>query len=239
MSSLPLPDDEQLRKDAQARAFINRELQARFAPEDQVLRDSRARAQAENVPAIQVSPLQGRLLQVLALSCGAQSILEIGSLAGYSGVWLARGLPRDGKLISLEVDPKHAEIARATFAAAGLSNQAEVRVGPALTLLPTLVPIAPFDLIFLDADKRNNPQYLDWAINLSHPGSLIIADNVIRRGRAFQTPPPDESAAGAAAYIHKILGHPRLTSVALPIVTDVFDDNDNSMDGLAISVVRE
>lgn len=239
MSSLSLPDDEQLRKDAQTRAFINRELQTRFALEDEVLRGSRERAQAENVPAIQISPLQGRLLQVLALSCGARSILEIGALAGYSGVWLARGLPRNGKLISLEVDPKHAEIARATFAAAGLSERAEVRVGPALILLPTLVPNAPFDLIFIDADKSNYPQYLDWAINLSHPGTLIVADNVIRRGRAFQTPPPDESAAGAAAYNRKILEHPRLTSVALPIVADAFEDSDSSMDGLAISVVRE
>ncbi len=239
MNSQLLPDEEQLRKDAQTRAFINRELQARFAPEDDVLRGSRARAEAENVPAIQVSPLQGRLLQVLALACGARRILEIGALAGYSGVWLARSLPADGKLISLEVDPKHAEIARATLAAAGLSERAEVRVGPALDLLPTLAPEAPFDLIFLDADKRNNPNYLDWALTLSRPGSLIIADNVIRHGRAFQTPPPDENAAGAAAYIQKILAHPRLVSVAFPIVTDVFDDNDKSMDGLAISVVRD
>jgi caffeoyl-CoA O-methyltransferase len=237
MSNLSLPDDEQLRQDAQTRALINRELQARFAPEDEVLRDSRARAQAENVPAIQVSPLQGRLLQVLALSCGARRILELGALAGYSGVWLARGLPADGKLISLELNSKHAEIARATFAAAGLCQKAEVRVGPALDLLPTLTREAPFDLIFLDADKRNNPNYLDWALTLSRPGSLIITDNVIRHGRTFQTPPPDENAAGAAAYLKKILAHPRLVSVALPIVSDAFDDNDSSMDGIAISVV--
>ena len=233
------PDDEQLRSDAQLRAFINRELQARFAPEDEVLRGSRARAQAENIPAIQISPLQGKLLQVLAQACGARKILEIGALAGYSGVWLARGLSRDGELISLEVDPRHAEIARATFAAAGLSERAQVLVGPALSLLPTLVPQAPFDLIFIDADKRNNPQYLDWSINLSRPGTLIIADNIIRRGRAFQTPPPDESAAGAAAYTRKILEHPRLVSVAFPIVTDALSDDDSSMDGIAISVVRE
>ena len=228
-----------LSDDSQLRAFINRELQARFAPEDEALRDSRARAQAEKIPAIQIAPLQGRLLQVLALACGARRILEIGSLAGYSGTWLARGLPVDGKLISLEVDPKHAEIARATFAAAGLGERAEVRVGPALDLLPTLVPEAPFDLIFIDADKRNNPQYLDWAITLSRPGSLIVADNVIRRGRAFQTPPHDESAAGVAEYTRKILAHPSLVSVAFPIVTEMAPDgNDAAMDGIAISVVQ-
>src|SRR5579864_4574636 len=125
--SLSLPSDEQLRNNAQARAFIDRELQVRFAAEDDALRDSIARAQAENMPAIQISPLQGKLLQVLAMACGARTILEIGTLAGYSGVWLARSLPSDGNLISLEINPKYAEIARATFAAAGVSDRTKVR----------------------------------------------------------------------------------------------------------------
>jgi caffeoyl-CoA O-methyltransferase len=229
--SLSLPNDEQLRQDAQTRASIDYELQVRFAPEDDALRGSIARAQAENLPTIQISPLQGKLLQVLAIACGARAILEIGALAGYSGVWLARSLPPDGKLISLEVSPKHAEIARATFAAAGVSDRAEIRVGPALDLLPTLVPEAPFDLIFIDADKENTPHYLDWAITLSRPGSLIVVDNVIRGGRVFQTPPPDASTAGIAAYTRKVLEHPRLVSVAFP-------NDDDGMDGFAISVVR-
>ncbi len=226
-----LPSDEQLRSNAQTRAFINRELEARFAPEDDALRDSIARAQAENMPAIQISPLQGKLLQVLAMACGARTILEIGALAGYSGVWLARGLPPDGKLISLEVSPKHAGVARATFAAAGLSDRVEVRVGSGLDLLPTLVPEAPFDLIFIDADKENYPRYLDWAIRLSGVGSLIVADNAIRYGGPFQIPPPSEDDAGVAAYNRKILEDPRLVSVAFP-------SDDDGMDGLAISVVR-
>jgi len=205
----------------------------RFAPEDEALRGSIARARAENVPTIQISPLQGKLLQVLALACGARAILEIGTLAGYSGVWLARGLPPDSRLISLEVNPRHAELARATFAEAGVSDRAEVRVGPALDLLPTLVPEAPFDLIFIDADKMNYERYLDWAVTLSRTGSLIVADNVIRGGRAFQTPPPDESAAGAAAYTRKILAHPRLVSVAF--LND--EDFNDVEDGFAISVV--
>jgi caffeoyl-CoA O-methyltransferase len=226
----PFPTDEQLRNDAQTRAFIDHELQARFAPEDDALRDSIARTQAENMPAIQISPLQGKLLQVLAMACGARTVLEIGALAGYSGVWLARALPPNGKLISLEISPRHAEVARATFVAAGVSDRAEVRVGSARDLLPTLVPEAPFDLIFIDADKEHYSLYLDWAITLSRVGSLIVADNVIRGGTVFQTP-PDENVAGIAAFNRQILEHPRLVSVAFPI------DNDG-MDGFAISVVR-
>jgi predicted O-methyltransferase YrrM len=225
------PSDEQLRNDANTRAFIDRELEARFAPEDAALRNSITRAQAENIPPIQISPLQGKLLQVLAMACGARAILEIGALAGYSGVWLARSLPPNGKLISLEVSPKHAEIARATFAVAGVSDRAEVRVGPGLDLLPTLVPEAPFDLIFIDADKDNYPHYLDWAIKLSRAGSLIVADNVIRGGRNFQIPPPDADAVGIAAYNRQIQEDPRLVSVAFP-------NDDDGMDGIAISVVR-
>ena len=230
--SLSLPNDEQLRKDAQTRASIDRELRERFAPEDGALRNSIARARAENLPPIQISPLQGKLLQVLAVACGARTILEIGTLGGYSGVWLARSLPPNGKLISLEVSPKHAEVARATFAEALVADRAEVRVGSALDLLPTLVPEAPFDLIFIDADKGNYPHYLDWAIRLSRPGSLIVADNVIRGGRVFQIPLPDKDSAGSATYNRKILEHPRLVSVAFP-------NDEDGMDGFAISVVRD
>lgn len=229
--SQSLPNDQQLRHNFQVRDLINRELEARFAPEDNALHNSLVRAQAADLPAIQISSLQGKLLQVLALTCGARRILEIGVLAGYSGTWLARSLPPDGKLISLEIYPKNAEVARATFAEAGVSDRTEVRVGPALDLLPALVPEAPFDLIFIDADKGNSPQYLEWAIRLSRVGSLIVADNVIRGGGVFQTPPPDESSRGMAAYNSKILAHPRLVSVAIP-------NDDDGMDGFAISVVR-
>jgi caffeoyl-CoA O-methyltransferase len=229
--SQPLPNDEQLRQAFQLRNLITTELETRFAPEDSALHNSIARAQAANLPAIQISPLQGKLLQVLALTCGARKILEIGGLAGYSGTWLARSLPADGKLISLEINPKHAEITRATFAETGLSERAEVRVGPALDLLPTLISEAPFDLIFIDADKGNSPHYLDWAIALSRVGSLIVADNVIRAGRVFETPPPDESAAGMAAYNRKIVEDRRLVSVAIA-------NDEDGMDGFAISVVQ-
>jgi caffeoyl-CoA O-methyltransferase len=212
------------------RAAILREVEERFAPEDQVLRDCVARMEH---PGGQISRSQGKLFQVLALTCGARRILEIGTYAGYSGIWLGRALPPDGKLISLEVNPHYAELARTSFAAAGLSARAEVRVGAALDLLPQLVTEAPFDMIFLDADKINNVRYLEWALTLSRPGSLIIADNIVRHGRTYQNPPPDESAAGAAEYTRKILEHPRLVSVAL-----LHDDVYNGIDGFSISVVQ-
>ena len=253
--SLSLPSDEQLRNDAQVRTFINRELEARFAPEDDALRGATASAQAENLRPLLISPLKGKLLQVLAMACGARTILEIGTMIGYSGVWLARGLPPNGKLISLEVNPKNAEIARATFAAAGLSDRAEVRVGAGRDLLPTLVPEAPFDLTFIDADKENYQHYLEWAITLSRTGSLIVADNTVLGGHVFEVPPTLAEAvegstfnrmlldagitgpagqlfvAGPAAYNRKILEHPRLVSVALP-------NEEDGLDGFAISVVR-
>jgi|SRR5438876_2176969 len=228
---MSLPNDKQLRHAFQLRTFITHELETHFAPEDNALHNSIMRAQSANVPAIQISPLQGKLLQVLALTCGAHKILEIGGLAGYSGTWLARSLPADGKLISLEINPKHAEITRATFAEAGLSDRAEVRVGPALDLLPTLILEAPFDLIFIDADKANSIYYLDWALKLSRVGTLIVADNVIRAGRVFETPPPDENSAGMAAYNRKIMEHPQLVSVAIA-------NDEDGMDGFSISVVQ-
>lgn len=221
---------EPVKAELEERAAIIQAMEARFAPEDDVLRDCVARME---YPGAQIAPWQGKLFQVLALTCGARKILEIGTMAGYSGVWLGRVLPPDGKLISLEINPQYAEIARTTFAAAGLSNCAEVRVGAALDLLPELVSEAPFDMIFLDADKINNSRYLEWALTLSRPGALIIADNIIRHGRTFQNPPPDANSAGAAEYTRTILEHPRLVSAAL-----INDDVYNGIDGFSISVVR-
>lgn len=217
--------------DAALRAQIDRELVARFAQEDPALAGANARGMAAGMPAIQISPLQGKLLHVLALACHARKILEVGTLAGYSGTWLARALPADGKLITLELSETHARIARQTFAEAGVAERVDVRVGPALETLPTLQAEAPFDLVFIDADKMGYPDYLTWAIALSRPGTIIVADNVIRAGRVFQTPPPDENAAGAAAYNTLLVANPRLVSVAFPM-------DDDATDGFAISVVR-
>ncbi|HEX7735710.1 MAG TPA: O-methyltransferase [Ktedonobacteraceae bacterium] len=228
--TIPPSNQEQTSDDPRERAVLLRAVEARFAPEDSVLRDCVARIEH---PGAQIAPWQGKLFQVLALTCGARKILEIGTMAGYSGVWLGRVLPSDGKLISLEINPRYAELARATFTAAGFSDRAEVRVGAALELLPGLVSEAPFDMIFLDADKINNTRYLEWALTLSRPGALIIADNIVRHGRTFQNPPPDASSVGAAEYTRKILEHPRLVSAAL-----LNDDFYNGIDGFSISVVQ-
>lgn len=229
----PTSENVPARSQPEERTAILHEVERRFAPEDNVLRECVARMQRAGAPEMQVSPLQGKLLQVLALTSNAQKVLEIGTMAGYSGVWLARVLPPGGKLISLEVDPGYAALAQEIFALAGLTERTEVRVGPALELLPGLVAEAPFDLIFIDADKSNNAQYLQWALKLSRPGALIIADNIVRHGRTFQSPPPDDSSAGAAEYMAAILADPRLVSVAL-----LNDDPINGIDGFSISVVK-
>ncbi len=223
---------EQLRQEAKQRAEIDAALNRLFAPEDEALQAAVAAERDAEMPAIQISPLQGRLLHVLAIACGARKILEIGALAGYSGIWLARALPLDGKLISLEVSEKHAAVARASLERARLGDRAEVRVGAATELLPTLVSEAPFDLVFIDADKPPYPVYLDWALKLTRPGSIIVADNCIRGGKPLREPVEDDPATrGLSEYDHRVATDPRLVSVAFPM-------DDDGMDGFAISVVR-
>jgi caffeoyl-CoA O-methyltransferase len=221
-----------LRQQAAARAFIDDALNNLFAPEDQALREAREAPSRHNMPSIEISPLQGRMLQVLALACGARKILEIGSLAGYSGIWLARSLPPTGKLISLEISPEHAQVARASLEQAGVGDRAEVRVGPADQLLPTLAPEAPFDLVFIDADKDSYPIYLDWALRLTRPGSIIVADNCIRGGAPLRAEgSTDSTTVAVAAYDQRAASDPRLLSVGVAM-------DEGGMDGFAISVVR-
>jgi caffeoyl-CoA O-methyltransferase len=223
-------DYQQLREQATARKFIEEALVQLYAPEDEALQAALAATSENDMPAIQISPLQGRLLQVLAFSCGARKILEIGALAGYSSIWLARALPADGRLISLEVSEKHAQVARASLARAGLTDRAEVRVGPAEQTLPALQADAPFDLVFIDADKPGYPTYLDWALKLTRPGSLIVADNCIRGGVPFRAESDEPYFVGIKEYDQRVASDPRLVSVALPL-------DDDGMDGFAISVV--
>ncbi|MBE3561854.1 MAG: O-methyltransferase, partial [Ktedonobacteraceae bacterium] len=167
-------DATTLQQQARTRREIESAIGQLFAAEDEGLRYALAAGREAGLPAIQISPIEGKLLQLLAAACNARKILEIGSLAGYSGIWLARALPPDGRLITLEVNPQHAGVVRRAFEHAGVSDRAEVRVGKALDLLPQLTAEGPFDLIFIDADKAPYPHYLEWALRLSRPGSIIV-----------------------------------------------------------------
>ncbi len=201
---------------------------------DQALNDAvQANARA-SLPSIDVTPNQGKLLHLLARIQGATRILEIGTLGGYSTIWLARALPPNGKLITLELDPAHATVAAANIQRAGLSSLVDLRVGPALESLARLhaEKVAPFDLIFLDADKPNNPVYLEWAIRLSRPGTIIIGDNVIRDGEILDPNNTDPRVTGTRIFLEKLGAHPRLDATALQTV------GSKGYDGFAIALVK-
>ena len=222
---------ELLQQQEKTRKKIEEAITGVFALEDEALRYALTSMREAGLPEIQISPIQGKFLQLLAAASNARSILEIGSLGGYSGIWLARALPPGGRLITLEINPTHAAVVRKSFEKAGVSDRTEVRVGNALDLLPKLESEAPFDLVFIDADKAPYPQYLEWALRLSRPGSIIVADNCIRRGIAFQTP-GDESVAGIVEFNKRIASDPRLVSLLLPM-------DDDYTDGFAVAVVKD
>jgi caffeoyl-CoA O-methyltransferase len=219
-----------LQQQAQDRQEIEQDITRLFAVEDEGLQQALIAGKAAGLPEIQISPIQGKLLQVLATACQARKILEIGSLAGYSGIWLARALPGNGKLITLEINARHAEVVRNNLVRAGVGEKTEVRVGPALELLPHLLDEAPFDLVFIDADKAPYPEYLAWALRLTRAGSIIIADNTVRNGRGLR-PGEDKDSQGLYRYNLDVIHNPRLESLALAI------DEDN-VDGFTISVVK-
>ena len=219
-----------LQQQAKIRHRIEEAITQQFAAEDEGLQYALTAARQAGLPQIQISPIQGKLLQLLATACNAHKILEIGSLGGYSGIWLARALPSNGHLITLEINPIHANLVRTAFAKAGVSDRAEVRVGKALDLLPHLESEAPFDLVFIDADKPPYPQYLEWALRLTRPGSFIVADNCVRSGKAFDQP-EDEAMVGIVEYNKRIASDERLLSLLLAM-------DDDYTDGFAISVVK-
>ncbi|MGW2382483.1 O-methyltransferase [Streptomyces sp. NPDC001658] len=191
-----------------------------LAPQDDVLDAALRDSEAAGLPPIAVTAPQGKLLQLLAEIQGARNILELGTLGGYSTIWLARALPADGRLVSLEYDPRHAEVATRNIARAGLEKLVEVRVGPALESLPKLADEnpAPFDLVFIDADKANNPHYVEWALKLTREGSLIIVDNVVRGGRVADATSTAPDVRGTRTAIELIGSHPRLSGTAVQTV---------------------
>ena len=206
---------------------------ASLFPDDAVLQDAVARGRAEGLPDIAVSPMQGRLLSILARSMGARAILEVGTLAGYSAIWLGRALPADGRMITLEVDAHHAEVARANLDSAGLQN-VEVRLGPARDTMRQLVDdgAGPFDLVFIDADKVGYPDYLRLSLELTRSGSLIIADNVVRHGGILDADTADPSNRAIREFNAMLAAEPRVDATVVQVV------GVKGHDGLAFAVVR-
>lgn len=205
----------------------------KLLPRDEVLEAALRANEAGGLPPIDVSAAQGKFLGLLVRMTGAHKILEIGTLGGYSTICMARELPDGGRLVSLEYEPRHAEVARANLERAGLSGRVEVRVGRGVDLLPGVESdgLGPFDLVFIDADKPSNPQYLDWAMRLSRPGTVIVLDNVVRDGAVIRERSGDANVEGARAGIAFLGSHPRLSATALQTV------GAKGYDGFAIAVV--
>jgi predicted O-methyltransferase YrrM len=208
-------------------------LSSLFVGDDPDLKRALAQSAAAGLPQIAVSAVQGKLLYLLARLQGARRILEIGTLGGYSAIWLARALPSDGRLITLEIDPEHAAVARANLEAAGLGAVVTVDVGPALRTLDRLIADheAPFDLIFIDADKQNNPNYLARALDLSRPGTLVIVDNVVRGGKVADPSETDSMVVGTRRALEMLATNPRFAATALQTV------GEKGYDGLAVALV--
>jgi predicted O-methyltransferase YrrM len=213
---------------------VDEHLESLFGPPDPDLVAAQQRADEAGLPAISVSPAIGRFLHVLALARGARRILEIGTLAGYSTIWMARALPPDGGLVTLEYDPAHAEVARRNLDAAGLGDRVEVRVGPATDTLTELIGSGgePFDLVFIDADKAPYAEYLEAALELARPGTVIVADNIVRAGAVARGPSDDPAVTGVQRFTGHAATHPRLTSAFIQQV------GVKGHDGLAVCVVR-
>ena len=199
---------------------VDQVLNRALLGEDLVLEAALQASHAAGLPAIAVAPNQGKMLQLMAQMAGARRILEVGTLAGYSAIWLARALPEDGRLISLEIDPHHAEVARANLAAAGLADRTEVRLGPAIEALPKLAAegAGPFDLVFIDADKARNADYFAWALKLTRPGSLIVVDNVVRRGEIAEAGSDDPNVVGVHRLLDLVGREPRVSATAIQTV---------------------
>ena len=212
---------------------VDRYISELFVPPDPALDEALRASAAAGLPAINVAPNQGKLLHLLARIRGARTILEIGTLGGYSTIWLARALTPGGRLVTLEADPTHAAVARANIARAGLADVVELRLGPALETLPQLLAErrGPFDLIFIDADKPAYPDYLGWSLRLSARGTMIVADNVVRNGAVTDPANPDDRVQGARRFNELLAADPRVSATLIQTV------GCKGYDGFAIAVV--
>jgi predicted O-methyltransferase YrrM len=208
-------------------------LDALLIPHDPTLEAALRASAAAGLPSIQVSPSQGKFLHLLARLVGARRILEVGTLGGYSTIWLARSLPADGRLFSLELDPGHAEVARRNLKNAGAADRVEVRLGRAIDSLPKLAAegVGPFDLTFLDADKPGTLEYFDWAVRLSRPGGIIVVDNVVRQGRVADSSDSDPNVRGIRRFLRHLATDVRVDAVAMQTV------GRKGHDGFVLAVV--
>jgi caffeoyl-CoA O-methyltransferase len=213
---------------------VDQYIRGLVGEEDEALKAADRSVKEFNIPPISVSANQGKFLQILAKTCNARKILEIGTLVGYSTIWMARALPKNGKLISLEFEPLHARVAKENIARAGLSEMVEVRIGKALDLLPQIAENkeGPFDMIFIDADKPPYTEYFQWALKLSRPGTLIVADNVIRDGKVMDPTTTDEMVQGARRFNAFLASSREVTSTIIQTV------GSKMHDGMALAIVN-
>jgi caffeoyl-CoA O-methyltransferase len=205
-----------------------------FKDEDDALRAVDKSIEENNIPSISISPNQGKFLQLLAQLVNAKKILEIGTLAGYSTIWLARALPKNGKLITLEYDPKHAKVAKQNIDRAGVGDLVDIRIGKAIDILPVLKTegAGPFDMIFIDADKTPYKEYFEWSLQLSRPGTLIIADNVIREGKVLDKNNKDEMVRGVHRFNEALAANPAVSATIFQTV------GSKDHDGMAMAIVK-
>jgi predicted O-methyltransferase YrrM len=206
-----------------------------LAPHDPGLAHAIESNRKEGLPSIDVPALLGKFLDVMIRVSGARRVLEIGTLGAYSTIWMARAVPEGGRVITLELEPRHAEIARANLEVAGVADRVEIRIGAALDSLRGLhrEGSPPFDLIFIDADKQSMPEYLEWSLKLSHPGTVIIGDNVVRDGKVIDAKTDDPHVRGVQRFLELAAANPRLRATAVPTV------GARGYDGFAVAVVLE
>jgi predicted O-methyltransferase YrrM len=206
-----------------------------LAPEDEVLLETLRSTGVENIPFMQVSANQGKFLQVMAITCGATKILELGTLLGYSAIWMARALPAEGKLVTIESEKHHAALAQKNIDRAGLSEKVEIKTGKALDILPKMIANreGPFDMVFIDADKPPYAEYFELALKLSRPGTLIICDNVIREGKILDPDSDDERVQGVQRFNKALAANKNVTATILSTV------GIKDFDGMAIAVVNK
>lgn len=223
----------QPRVDHELWSAVDRYIGEAIVPSDPALDAALAASDEAGLPSIAVSAAQGKFLSLLAIIRGAKNILELGTLGGYSSIWLARALPAGGRLITLEAEPRHADVARANIARAGLSDVVQVRLGRALDTLPQLARegAGPFDFIFIDADKVNIPEYFDWSLKLARPGSVIVVDNVVRRGNVIDAASTDANVQGVRRFNEQLAKTERVSATTIQTV------GSKGYDGFTLALV--